>query len=235
MNRQFEPRTFAATLIAICRHRRPKLMRSDKVLNQTAAGVFLDFPQPTVRRWLNGAVPDHENVETLARRLELTVAQVRGEQPIAGIDFEESSGPPLSADGNIAIYRRVPLITAAMAAEIKDTTDLYTPAVKEWQATTARVGDRAFAMRVEGKSMQNPNGYPSLEDGSIVIVDPDATETNGKIVVAKISGSPEITIKKLVNDGPHSYLVPLNPDYKPIKIDGNCQIIGVVRQVIQDM
>nr|MBF4355074.1 Cro/Cl family transcriptional regulator [Vibrio anguillarum] len=35
--------------------------------------------------------------------------------------------------------------------------------------------------------------------------------------------------------GPHKFLVPLNPKYDPIPINGNCRIVGYVKQVIMDL
>ncbi|QCW23449.1 SOS-response repressor and protease [Yersinia phage YeP2] len=36
-------------------------------------------------------------------------------------------------------------------------------------------------------------------------------------------------------DGPFRYLVPLNPNYKMLEVNGNCRIVGVVKQVIMDL
>jgi SOS-response transcriptional repressor LexA len=105
----------------------------------------------------------------------------------------------------------------------------------DWQGTTAQVSANAFAVPVEGQTMHNPAGYPSLSAGSIAIVDPAVPVASGKIVLAKLADSDTPTLKKLIIDGPDSYLVPLNPDYKPIKIDSSCEFIGVVVQVYQDL
>ncbi|EIC83587.1 Repressor protein C2 [Serratia sp. M24T3] len=97
--------------------------------------------------------------------------------------------------------------------------------------TGLRVSSDAFALTVRGDSMTNPSGLPSIPEGSTVIVDPNVEATNGKIVVARIAGTSEATMKKLVIDGPNKYLVPLNPRYANIPICDNCEIIGVVRGV----
>ncbi|MCX9896164.1 LexA family transcriptional repressor, partial [Klebsiella pneumoniae] len=68
--------------------------------------------------------------------------------------------------------------------------------------------------------------------------DPDygsLLEVNGKIVVAQVMGSAEATLKKFVIDGPIKYLVPLNPNYRVLEVNGNCKIVGVVRQVVTDL
>lgn len=93
------------------------------------------------------------------------------------------------------------------------------------------VSSDAFALRVRGDSMFNPNGMPSIPEGSYIIVDPQLQPENGKIVVARIEGTDEATVKKLVIDGPNKYLVPLNPRYSPIQVNGNCTIVGVVKGV----
>jgi SOS-response transcriptional repressor LexA len=56
-----------------------------------------------------------------------------------------------------------------------------------------------------------------------------------KIVVAILEGSSEATVKKLVWDSPQCYLMPLNPAFKPIPIDGNCRIVGRVVQITQNL
>ena len=90
-------------------------------------------------------------------------------------------------------------------------------------------------MRVTGNSMTNPHGSPSIPAGSIVVVEPCSCPDNGKIVVATLNDAPEATIKKLEIDGPHKFLVPLIPKYDPIPINGNCRIVGYVKQIIMDL
>jgi SOS-response transcriptional repressor LexA len=70
---------------------------------------------------------------------------------------------------------------------------------------------------------------------STIIVDPDGTPNNGNIVVVSSTHSSELIVKKLVIDGSNKYLEPLNPDYKLMVFDESFKIIGVVRQVVQDL
>jgi SOS-response transcriptional repressor LexA len=53
--------------------------------------------------------------------------------------------------------------------------------------------------------MTNPNGLPTIPEGATVIVDPDVEPLHGKIVVARIDGTNEATVKKLVIDGPQNF------------------------------
>lgn len=105
----------------------------------------------------------------------------------------------------------------------------------EWIETTAKVSSYSFALKVKGDSMTNPYGAPSIPEGSIVIVDSCAEPISGKIVIAKLEDSNEATIKKLMIDGSQKFLVPLNPRYPTMIINGNCSIIGVVKKVEFDL
>jgi SOS-response transcriptional repressor LexA len=49
-------------------------------------------------------------------------------------------------------------------------------------------------------------------------------------VIAKLTDSDEVTFKKLVIDAGQKYLKPLNPNYRTIEINGNCRIVGVVKE-----
>ncbi len=78
----------------------------------------------------------------------------------------------------------------------------------------------------------------SIPDGSIVIVEPDfgfVDEANGKIVVAQTVSGGEATLKKFAIDPPYSYLLPLNPSFKPIEVSQDTNLIGIVKQIIIDL
>lgn len=236
MNKEFKTRTFAETLLVLCRHWAPRTLRENGHLNQTAAAKFLHTNQPTVRRWLNGATPDHESVMLLSNRLNLTPSQIRGEMPIDGIDDNSENSKGILPELIVNITQRIPLISEVQAGAWMEAVDNYHVGDgEEWIVTTSNVGARAFALKVTGDSMCNPNGTPSIPEGSIVIIDPEATPTNGKIVVAKLPATNEAMLKKLIIDGPNKYLKPLNPEYRTIPINEDCLIIGVAKQILQDL
>lgn len=126
----------------------------------------------------------------------------------------------------------VPLISRVQAGEWGEAADPYPPGVGEEMINPiSRVGPHAFALRVKGDSMTSPVGL-SIPEGYVVIVDPDASYENGSIIVAKLEDDDEAMLKKLVIDGPNKYLRALNPTYGPIEINGNCRIVGVVKDII---
>lgn len=68
----------------------------------------------------------------------------------------------------------------------------------------------------------------------MIVVDPELPYSSGSLVVARLDDSKEATFKQLVIDGEQKSLKPLNPQYPAIPNNGNCTIIGVVRQAIID-
>lgn len=127
-----------------------------------------------------------------------------------------------------------PLISWVQAGELCATIDNYAPGdAEEWIGTSKQYSKSAFALRVNGDSMTNPQSSTSITHGSIIIVDPEIQYENGYIVVAKFGeGEQEATLKKYVIEPPNRYLEPLNQKYDPIKITEDCIIIGVVTETI---
>lgn len=183
-----------------------------------------------IRKWLNGdAIPNTKKLSEIAAIAGTTVEKL--------VDFESGTSGYHVAESNAVFvaspYRQVPVLSTVQAGNWTEslTFDQLGEDV-EWQTTAAKVSEDAFAVRVKGSSMTNPHGHPSLPDGSIAVVQPCPDPDNGKIVVAMLTGSDEATIKKLEKEGPFKYLVPLNPKFDPIAINGNCRIIGYVKEVI---
>lgn len=215
--------------------KRIKALRKALKITQAELGLKIGVSGVTVGNWEKDEhLPKGEHLVALAKSLntftDYIITGKYSDKPKNKSDIEEI------APTDYIPTKKVPLISSIQAGSWMEIVDIFEPGhADQWQETTANVSKNSFALRVEGKSMQNPNGYPTVPHGAIVIVDPDLAATSGKIVVAKLPNSNEATIKKLVIDGPIKYLEPLNPDYKPITIDSECVIIGVVKQVIQDI
>ncbi len=90
------------------------------------------------------------------------------------------------------------------------------------------VSEKAFGLIVSGDSMIGED----IEEGDIVIIDPNAEVYNGDIVVAVIDGL-EFTLKKFYRDKDHIILTPANEHYQPIVFSSESfservSIIGVM-------
>lgn len=173
-----------------------------------------------VNHWLNGQLPKGENLIRLCRALRTSPDWLLN-----------GRGEPESEDFLEIGTIRIPLISWVQAGAAVEVFDPYSKgAAEDWITSGATVGSRAFALRVNGDSME-----PLIPEGSIVIVDPDVEPVNGSIVVARFEEAREATLKKLVIDGDERWLKPLNPAYSARKIDGECQLVGVARKVEIDL
>jgi DNA polymerase V len=85
-----------------------------------------------------------------------------------------------------------------------------------------------FFVRAEGDSMRDAG----IASGDILIVDRSADVKNESIVIAALDG--ELTVKRLCRKKGGLFLIPENPDYKPIEIhpEASFQIWGVVTYII---
>ncbi|MCU5775198.1 LexA family protein [Winslowiella arboricola] len=179
----------------------------------------------TVSQWISGdTAPSAKFLSKLSQVLGVTERWLT-----EGGLIEETSG---NAHPGPDIRRRVPLLSSVQAGNWKEIVEENLQEISEWIDTTANVSPYSFSLRVAGHSMESPPGSGiSIPDGSIVIVDPEVEPLSGRIVVARVKGSNEATVKRLAVDGPNMYLMPLNPNYKPIPCDGDCEIIGVCVRV----
>ncbi|AIM75227.1 TPA: LexA family protein [Salmonella enterica subsp. enterica serovar Enteritidis] len=198
---------------------RIKALRRITKTSQKELGKFCGVSDVAVGYWEKDVnVPSGESLAKLAKYFNTSIDYI-----LYGTEFE----------GNlITKMRRIPVISWVQAGQFTEckAAEVFSE-VDKWVETSLRIGDSSFALEVKGDSMTNPNGLPTIPEGATVIVDPDAAPIHGKIVVARLDGTNEATVKKLVIDGPQKFLVPLNPRYPNISINGNCLIIGVVKGV----
>lgn len=134
--------------------------------------------------------------------------------------------------------KRIPVISWVQAGAWSDTgCDDPAMTCTEWMETSSGVSEHAFALIVRGDSMTNSNNPRSIQDGAKVVVEPifDPEQLNRKIVVAMLEGSSEATIKEFIQDGPVKFLKPLNPAYPSMQVNGDCRIVGVVKQIVVDL
>jgi SOS-response transcriptional repressor LexA len=99
----------------------------------------------------------------------------------------------------------------------------------EWLDVPIATSGTAFWLTVVGDSMTSTSGL-SIPEGYLILVEPDRSAKNGDLIVAKITNHSEVTFKKLIIDAGHTYLKPLNSNYRPIEVSEDLVIIGVVTQ-----
>ena len=177
--------------------------------------------------------PTLDDVRTIAKALGVQhgwLATGEGERAIAS-PLQPDDLAQDQAIGDVRIVRSVPLISSATAGNWGEVCDSYQPGDGERPVpTTAKVGRRAFALRVKGDSME-----PRIPDGAIVIVDPAAEAMPGKMVVVRQNHDAEATVKTLISDGGQLLLKPENARYPIMQLRDDAVICGVVRQIVMDV
>lgn len=120
----------------------------------------------------------------------------------------------------------VPLISSVQAGSWCEAVDNFQPGdAEEWVPAPAKHGRHTYALRVTGTSME-----PRFREGEIIVVDPEIAADSGKFVVAKKTGTQEVTLKQLIREGGESYLKALNQHWpEPIlRMTEDWHICGVV-------
>ena len=124
---------------------------------------------------------------------------------------------------------QIPLLSWERAADFINNEKLTSSEIKEFLQNLHTDKPRLYGLRVKGDFMFAPLGYSnSFHEGSIIIIDPDKSTTNGSFVIALLPHSKELTFKQYVVDAGIHYLKPLNPQYPIVKIDERTHIYGVV-------
>lgn len=209
---------------------RVRARRNQLGLTQDQVSRLVSVSRVAITKWENGTTqPEGENLYSLSKALNCDIEWLL---------FGKSKDEIKEGDTVYSISaKRVPLISWVQAGIWTDTCNTATLAdCTDWVSTTSNVSANSFALTVKGDSMQRAEGK-SIPDGAKIIVDPkfDPDYIAGKVVVAMLDGGNEATVKELMVDGPNRYLVPWNTRFNPIPINGNCRIIGVVKQVVIDL
>lgn len=76
--------------------------------------------------------------------------------------------------------------------------------------------------------------YPLLDKQTIVVIDADNLPTNKSLVLAYISNTKELLIRKLLVDGAYQILKPLNQSFPDINLTEKDKILGTVISTIKN-
>lgn len=136
----------------------------------------------------------------------------------SAFDVTLSDGP--------SIRSLVPMISWVQAGQWHAISDTLAPGdAEDWVPCSVACGPRTFALRVRGVSME-----PDLREGEEIYVDPDVAPRHGSIVVVRLDGRDEATVKKLVIENGQMYLRASNPAWpEPIlHVNEHATICGVV-------
>ncbi|WP_312272260.1 LexA family transcriptional regulator [Pseudomonas sp.] len=225
-----EEQAECARLKAIYQAKKKELGLTQEHLAEVLGGIN----QSAVSHYLNGVNALNKDVAaTFAQVLHVSVSDFSPRLAGEIEKLTEQSGKHPSHMANVMgvslghSMQQYPVISWVQAGEWSEVVDIQISgnADLEWSSTPA--GPHGFWLRVRGDSMTSPAGL-SIQEGMLILVNPSITATSGRLVIAKLTDSGEVTFKRYIEDAGRKYLKPLNPDYKMIEVDGNCQIVGVV-------
>ena len=202
---------------------RLKQTREQARISQRELARRSGLSQQLISKLENGLVESTTEVFRLAETLGVNARWLAtGQGKEKDVEDGAEEGP--------AVTGFAPLISWVAAGMWQDVADPYPPgAGEEMVPVTCRVGPLAFALRVQGDSME-----PVFPDGCVIIVDPSAEPRQGSYVVVRLDEAEQATFKQLVIDGGARYLKPLNPRYPLMEIRQSASLCGVVRQMVMD-
>jgi repressor LexA len=119
------------------------------------------------------------------------------------------SGFPTPLDNQV----KVPLVGVAPAGSPRDVFDSLGESVDVPEWMVGRRRGNIFCIRVAGKSMVD--AY--IDDGDRVLLERTNTANSGEMVVARLDDG-SVTLKRLRKENGSIFLVPENPEFKPIEV-----------------
>jgi SOS-response transcriptional repressor LexA len=187
-------------------HQRIKDGRKRLKLTEEEFGAKVGVSRGAVQQWeLGKTAPNRKRQPAVAALLGITVAELMSESNVTDIGQAVTSGV-------------VPLISWVRAGEWDSAADPLQPGDAErWLPCPTGHGPNTYALRVRGDSMTAPFGR-SYPEGCIIYVDPDQrSPINGTRIIAKLSGTDEVTFKVFKQEDGRTWLHALNPAHQPIR------------------
>ncbi|MGI5827864.1 MAG: LexA family protein [Patescibacteria group bacterium] len=123
---------------------------------------------------------------------------------------------------------KLPLYTTKVPAGFPSPADDYIESKLDLNKFLVKHPSATFFVRVEGESMKDAGIYPN----DILIVDRAVEPKANHVVIAAVNG--ELTVKRIYVSRKKLFLIPQNPQYKPMEItkDMDFEIWGVVTHVL---
>lgn len=182
---------------------------------------------------VQGAQSSSTKVVTIAAALGLEprwLESERGPRLAGQLAVAESPSRPYGMKAPKPQVREIPLVSWVAASAFAMVSDPYPVGQGERFIPVDGVGERAFALRVRGPSME-----PEFSDGAIIVVDPHKEPRSGDYVVVRMDDADEATFKELRIEGGQQWLRPLNQQFPALSLDRDgAQMCGVVVKQIRE-
>ena len=222
-----------AALKAIYNAKKKVLQLAQDELGERLGGIS----QSGVSHYLNGVNALNASVAAgFARELQVQVSEFspRLAEEIALLATAAEHGNVAPAPQPRREPREYPLISWVAAGEACESSVCYPQGIADtWLSSTENAGEGAYWLTVRGHSMTR-DVQPSFPEGTYILVRKDFDLVSGKYYIARnLKGrggdaDDSVTFKQYVQDAGIGYLVPLNPQYQTVPMDGTWEIIGRV-------
>lgn len=228
----------SAALRKIYAQRKKEAKEQGVKLNQDAVAEKCGWAgQSAVSQYMSGRMPlNLDALLKLSKALRFSPRDVspRLAADIPTVYLAESPREYIANESNahpIGYTRtQLPVIGQASAGRLQEL--IENQEISEWVAAPGATGPQAFALRIEGISME-----PSFRDGEKVIIDPDLDWCIGDYVFARQISTNTGTFKQIKREGDDLYLSALNEQFEPryIKLSEDWVIVGKARWKLTDL
>ncbi|MCP2005220.1 UNVERIFIED_ORG: SOS-response transcriptional repressor LexA [Buttiauxella agrestis ATCC 33320] len=174
-------------------------------------------------------VAAYEGGEARPREKALTNLAAALGTSISWLTTGKGDGPDTSHIKRTVTVREVPLLSHVQVMGIGFDFDdfIKSASASDFIPAPPEAGEYAFAVEVNGNSMESPSGV-SFPDGTIIIVDPEEMPDHGDFGLFVLSDSNGFTFKQYILDQGKGYLRSLNPLYPLIPASEAITPIGKV-------
>ena len=198
--------------------RRKLTERQKKVLEAIEEFILAQGYSPTIRQLgeiLNIANPSAVFKHTQSLEKKGYLKRMKGELKLKGFQ------------ALLENQTRVPLVGLVPAGEPKEVFDVSGEAVEVPDWMVGRRKGNIFCIHVDGKSMVD--AY--IDEGDRVLVERTNSASSGEIVIALLDDG-SVTLKRLKIEDGNVFLMPENPEFKPIKVR-ELRILGRVIGILR--
>ncbi|TDE19251.1 XRE family transcriptional regulator [Vibrio owensii] len=206
---------------------------------EEAANTFsewgIDCSPSTLSRVERGAIPSFPIVDGYCKLFGWSLAELERKlgRSTSELDTESDTIQNRKRVPQ-AIGRYIPIVSWVQAGLWSESPSIDDHEQDQVFVTGNKLPKHTFALRVSGTSMEDCAGKHHFPDGSLILVNPDASAHDNDFVVAIDEATQEATFKQLINDCGIKYFKPLNSQFPVMKVTKTTMIKGVVFRVIDD-
>ena len=175
-----------------------RILLNNHHLNTNQLAHALNIPMMTIRRLVSGETTDPRisTLKLIADYFNLSVDCLLGDaDPTHPVTSQSSKS------------RFVPILDWETTEKMNTLNDLDLRKWKEWQSIPVMenniISSNAFALR------SRPSMSPRFPQGTIFVIEPEATPMDGDIVLVKINSIHRLTLRELIVDPPDYQLHPV--------------------------